>query len=347
MSIEPQAPERPGLWETVVPPVKTALMRTGACAALRRWLPSRSIAILRYHAICGEEGFVYADPHLCISPEAFEAHVRYLARHYEVLALPEAVRLLREGGPLPPNAVAFTFDDGYADNLRAARILHRYGATGTFYITAGCMAGGEPFWPAELRVLLRAITFDAISLAVNGRWTRLPLRTAADRTRTNAALLRLYKSNPIPVREHIREQLRELAGHPRVPQVMLTWEEIAEMHRLGMTIGGHTVTHPNLPSAGLVDATKEIAGSRERLERELGVKVTMFSYPNGGAERYFTPELQGVVREAGFDAAATSRNGFADGTSDLYALPRVQVAERLEDLLFRLEVERFVLAPKN
>jgi peptidoglycan/xylan/chitin deacetylase (PgdA/CDA1 family) len=347
MAIESQTPDRASLWETMVPPVKTALLRSGACAALRRFLPSRSIAVLRYHAICGEEGYGYADPHLCITPEGFEAHVRYLARHYEVLALPEAVRLLREGRPLPPNAVAFTFDDGYADNLRAARILNRYGATGTFYITAGCMAGEAPFWPAELRVLQQAITFEAISLSVDGRWIRLPMRTDADRRRTNLQLLRLYKSNPIPVREHIREQLRELAGHPRVPQVMLTWDEIAEMHRLGMTIGAHTVTHPNLPSAGLADATKEIAGSRARLERELGVPVTMFSYPNGGAERYFTPELQEVVREAGFDAAATSRNGFADHTSHLYALPRVQVAERLEDLLFRLEVERFVLAPKN
>jgi peptidoglycan/xylan/chitin deacetylase (PgdA/CDA1 family) len=41
---------------------------------------------------------------------------------------------------------------------------------------------------------------------------------------------------------------------------MLTWDELREMHRLGMTIGAHTVTHPNLPSAGLEDAREEIAG---------------------------------------------------------------------------------------
>ena len=72
----------------------------------------------------------------------------------------------------------------------------------------------------------------------------------------------------------------------------------------------------------------------------------MFSYPNGGAESYFTPELQKVVARAGFLAATTSRNGFATAASDLYALERVQVAERLEDLIFALEVERFMLAPK-
>ena len=69
------------------------------------------------------------------------------------------------------------------------------------------------------------------------------------------------------------------------------------------------------------------------------------AYPNGGAERYYTPELQRVVREAGYTAATTSFNGFAGPNSDLYALERVQVAERLDDLVFALEVERFAFKP--
>jgi hypothetical protein len=90
----------------------------------------------------------------------------------------------------------------------------------------------------------------------------------------------------------------------------------------------------------------EIVGAKTRLEREVGAPVTMFSYPNGGAERYFTPELQRVVREAGYKAAATSRNAFAGRHSDLYALERIEVEERLDDLIFALEVERFAFKPK-
>jgi peptidoglycan/xylan/chitin deacetylase (PgdA/CDA1 family) len=127
---------------------------------------------------------------------------------------------------------------------------------------------------------------------------------------------------------------------------MLTWDQIREMRDLHMIIGAHTVTHPNLPSAGLADATAEIVGSKARLERELDAPVTMFSYQNGGAERYFTPELQEAVRQAGYASAVTSRNGFASPGSDLYALERVQVAERLDDLIFALEVERFAFRPK-
>ena len=117
------------------------------------------------------------------------------------------------------------------------------------------------------------------------------------------------------------------------------------MHRLGMTIGAHTLTHPNLPSAGLPDATREIVGSKQRIEAELDAPVRQFSYPNGGAERYYTTELQRVVGEAGFEAAATSRNGFAALDSDRYALKRVRIGKRLADLIFGLEVERFAFAP--
>jgi peptidoglycan/xylan/chitin deacetylase (PgdA/CDA1 family) len=139
--------------------------------------------------------------------------------------------------------------------------------------------------------------------------------------------------------------MRTLAGPLDVPRVMLTWDEVREMHALGMTIGSHTMTHPNLPNAGLAAASQELRASKCRLEQEIGAPVTMFSYPNGGAERYLTPEVQQAVREAGYAAATTSRNAFAQPGSDLYALERIEVEERLADLLFALEVERFAFAP--
>ena len=160
------------------------------------------------------------------------------------------------------------------------------------------------------------------------------------------ALTKAFKSNLIPVREALREQLRRLAGNPSLPREMLTWDEVREMHRLGMTIGSHTMTHPNLPSAGPDAARAELAASRQRLEQETQAPVTMFSYPNGGADRYLTSDVQAAVKETGYLAATTSRNAFASRSSDLYALERIEVEERLEDLVFALELERFAFKPQ-
>jgi peptidoglycan/xylan/chitin deacetylase (PgdA/CDA1 family) len=325
-------------------PVKSLLFCSGFYEMLRRGVPSRRLAILRYHAIC-EPGVGYADRGICVSPAAFARHVQYLAAHYSVVPLPQAVAVLRRGGTLPANAVAITFDDGYADNLAAARVLHGFGLPATFYLTAGCLAGEQPFWPAEIRSLIAAVPEGTLLLAANGSRIQIPVHGGSDRSAAVTSLSCLFKRHPIHVREALRQQLRHVVGTTSIPECMLTWEAVAEMDRLGMTIGSHTLTHPNLPSAGAADAWREIYLSKVRLERELGKPVTMFSYPNGGAEQYVTSDVATLVRKAGYEAATTSRNAFAGPRSDVYALERVQVHERLEDLVFALEVERFAFSP--
>ena len=330
----------------LAPFAKSVFLHTGTYAAFRAVLPSRSLAILRYHAICGPEGYGYADPQICITPENFERHVAYLSNAYSIMRLEEAATRLAAGEALPRNAVAITFDDGYADNLGAARILAKYDATATFYITAGCLTGGQPFWPAEIRHLVSDVRASRIRLEASGVVLELPLESERDRGAAVKALTKAFKSNLIPVREELRSQLRRLASNPTLPRIMLTWDEVREMHRLGMTIGSHTMTHPNLPSAGPDAARAELTASRHRLEQETQAPVTMFSYPNGGADRYLTPDVQAAVREAGYLAATTSRNAVATRGSDLYALERVEVEERLEDLVFALELERFAFKPQ-
>jgi peptidoglycan/xylan/chitin deacetylase (PgdA/CDA1 family) len=331
----------------MAPAAKKLLFHGGVYTAVRRFRPGDSVAILRYHAVCGTEGHTYAEPAICVTPDGFARHVAYLSAHYCVLPLPEIAAALRRRMSLPRNAVAITFDDGYADNLAAARVLHAHGLTATFYVTAGCLAGDEAFWVSELRALVTAIPNREFELTAAAKRLTFAAATAEDRRVSIRRLSRLIKSNPIRLREDLRRQLRDLAGDPPLSSPMLSWSEVAAMHRLGMTIGAHTLTHPNLPSAGREDAWREIAGAKARLERDLGVPATMFSYPNGGAERYITPEIQRMVQEAGYEAATTSTNGFAGPASDLYALERVQVSERLEDLIFALEVERFGFAPKE
>lgn len=331
----------------LAPAAKSLLFSSGALGALRAVRPSDRLAILRYHAICGPEGYAYASPAICISPDAFDAHLAYLAASYNVVSLPDAVKSIRNRRPLPPNAVAITFDDGYADNLAAARALARYGLTATFYITAGCLADGQPFWPSELRYLVAGIPEVRTTLHVGDVRVELDLGSNEGRSDAIGRLTKTFKAHPVPVRERLRDELRSKSTRFAMPRVMLTWDEVREMHALGMTIGSHTMTHPNLPNAGLAAARDELFGSRTRLEEEIGAPVTMFSYPNGGAERYLTPLVQQVVKEVGYEAATTSRNAFAGPGSDLYALERIEVEESLQELVFALEVERFAFKPQE
>jgi peptidoglycan/xylan/chitin deacetylase (PgdA/CDA1 family) len=343
-SIPAHRPRPPGL----KPRAKHWLLESGSYRLFRSVLPSRELGILRYHAVADPAACWYASPGICLSPSDFERHAQYLAANYRVLPLPDAVEALQRDRTLPRNAVAITFDDGYADNLEAARILHRSGLTATFYLTAGCLCGGQPFWPSELRHLLARIDAPSVELTAGGRRvTVTPGKELGALNQAASAVGRLFKSVPISERERLRDQLRRMADAPEAPSPMLTWDQVREMRDLGMTIGSHTMTHPNLPSAGLDEARREIVAARDRLAAETGAAITMFSYPNGGAERYFSDELQTIVRDAGHTAATTSVNGIATRRSNVYALERVRVVPDLAEQIFALEIERFWFKPRG
>ncbi|MEO8746968.1 MAG: polysaccharide deacetylase family protein [Rhodanobacter sp.] len=100
---------------------------------------------------------------------------------------------------------------------------------------------------------------------------------------------------------------------------------VAQMRRwngAGMEIGAHTRTHPRLTRCSNVDLQDEVHGCKVDLEDRLGTAVTQFCYPYGDVD----DRVAAVTREAGYHAATTTRRGRAEAGTDLWRLPRVQVA---------------------
>ena len=115
-------------------------------------------------------------------------------------------------------------------------------------------------------------------------------------------------------------------------RTMLSWREIREMHRHGITFGAHTLTHPNLNELSNTKATEEIVQSKLRIEDALGDVVTSFAYPYGR----FTDRIQNIVRQH-FDFACSTELGLVTLRSDPLALKRVDAyylrTKRLFDLV--------------
>jgi peptidoglycan/xylan/chitin deacetylase (PgdA/CDA1 family) len=80
------------------------------------------------------------------------------------------------------------------------------------------------------------------------------------------------------------------------------WAELKEMRESGLiTIASHTVNHQNLVTTPLSDAEilKELRDSKEVLEKELGIEVKYFTYPEGDNDA----RVRKLVQEAGYTAA--------------------------------------------
>jgi peptidoglycan/xylan/chitin deacetylase (PgdA/CDA1 family) len=321
--------------------VKAALFYLGFFHLLRVLLPNRKVAILRYHAVVDPQNNFYASPGICIAERDFERHVRYFTRRYRVVSLDEVVAAIRTGRNLPTNAVVFTFDDGYADNYCAAEILQRHKATGTFYLTVSCIDRAEPFWLFEVTYLISKASQPVLQLRYGGVEVDLGLSDANQKQIAIREVVRSIKSNNRDIREMIREQIRQQLPceefREAADRVMLTWDQVRQMLRDGMTFGGHTMTHLNLPNADPPDAQQEIADSREALEKKLGVPIRHFSVPNSGPYPYYNERIKQMVAASGYISAVTSAPGFADPESDPLKLRRIRTVPSLSETIAAIE----------
>ena len=103
-------------------------------------LPDEAVVpILMYHYV--SELPPHADAYrrdLSISPEMFEAHLRYLDEAgYHPVTLTDVYLYLTEAYPLPDKPIVLTFDDGYRDAYEVVfpKLLD-YGFPGTFFVLA-------------------------------------------------------------------------------------------------------------------------------------------------------------------------------------------------------------------
>jgi peptidoglycan/xylan/chitin deacetylase (PgdA/CDA1 family) len=330
-----------GVWA-----MKRALHHSGLLALARLTRQRARGLVLRYHALTEGTGEVtYADPSVCLPVDAFRLQMAFLARAYSVVPLEEIVRALEAGRPLPPRAVAVTFDDGYADNHRLGLpVLRRLGIEATVYVSTASLEDGPPLWMAAVRALVLGAQRQALVLPGMEPLVLGPLGRRGPAVR---ALTRALVPLDGKTRAERLSALAQVAGvdlKRELSGAMLSWAQVRELSASGWTIGAHTATHVNVALAPPEEAEQEIAASRDAIEAAIGTRVPHFAYPNtGGQHRYFDADVAAMLRRLGFRSAATSRPGSLRPGVDAFALPRVGVSPRLaavSELAAALERQR-------
>ncbi|HQU16087.1 MAG: polysaccharide deacetylase [Chromatiales bacterium 21-64-14] len=284
------------------------------------------LSILIYHRVLSEP-----DPLVpgTIDARTFERQMAALARHFHVLPLSEAVRLHQQGC-LPSRAAAITFDDGYEDNARIALpILKRNGVPACFFVATGFLDGGM-MWNDVIIESLRVARGGRIDLNTLGIGC-LSIDGLAERRAALRAIIDALKYRPAQERDAAVDLVRSACNVQLSVKLMMSTQDVQRLHREGMEIGGHTITHPILAQVGDDEARREILGGKHRLEEILGTPVELFAYPNGKPGRDYTPAHVGMVRELGFKAALSTQWGAASAVSDCYQLPRFTPWDRSPD----------------
>ncbi len=284
------------------------------------------LSILIFHRVLPRQDPLFPSE---VHAAVFDRMCSWVAAWFNVLPLDIAVAQLQDGS-LPDRALAITFDDGYADNFDVALpILARHGLPATFYIATGFLDGGR-MWNDTVIESVRLANRPALELAslgVDGLGL-LPLGSTAQRQAAIAAILGRIKYRTTEERLRLVAAIAEHAGAVLPNDLMMRSDQVLGLHRAGMQIGAHTVSHPILAKLNAAHARREIGQSKQALEALLGERVGLFAYPNGVPGKDYSDETLALVRELGFDSAVTTGWGAARRGTNVFALPRFSPWDR-------------------
>jgi peptidoglycan/xylan/chitin deacetylase (PgdA/CDA1 family) len=104
------------------------------------------------------------------------------------------------------------------------------------------------------------------------------------------------------------------------PAALMSWTEIRTAQHEGVQFESHSLTHRHVTELEPYEVQKELSASRDALERELGVRPTIFSYPYGAVNDVVAT----AVKDSGYTHAVVGLGRIKPGDNP-YWLSRQEV----------------------
>jgi len=246
-----------------------------------------------------------------------------IGRTHTFVSLDDALGMLSGQTRWRERCVVLTFDDSMKSAVSlAAPLLRRMGLPATFFVSTEAIDEQSPYWWVRLEYAVAAAPHRIAQLELGtGECFRLGgIGNENSLAAFRIALWDLPADERANVVAEVEAQLgasvKRAAADPL--SQLLTWDDVRRLRDLGMGIGSHTVTHPNLSMCTAHEAQYELDTSRRRIEAELGVACREFCYPGGR----FNAETVGCVRACGYRSAVTTREGSNERGCDVFLMKR-------------------------
>lgn len=301
------------------------LSQSGLRSLLGCTLRWSGVLVLNYHRVGDGNASKFDRGLWSASAEAFADQIRFCRSHLEMITpddLPRALASARGRYGM------ITFGDGYRDNYEVAfPILKAEVVPAAFFITTGFIDLPRVPWWDEIAWMVRTSQRDKVELP--GWLPESVVFDTPDRERAVRILLHTYKTMPTNSTGSYLDAVAEATGSSRCGEdlsksLWMTWNMLREMHAAGMTIGGHTVTHPSLAQTSRERQREEIMGCGKRLAEEMGEPMRYFSYPGG--QNVFNAITRDALRVVGIHNAFSHYGGFSQFSDwDDYDIRRVPV----------------------
>jgi peptidoglycan/xylan/chitin deacetylase (PgdA/CDA1 family) len=289
-----------GLRGSNSPVIKRVLLKSlevpGVGQLLAR-LTGTSTTVFMLHRFTDPENGVHG-----LDPESVRRILAELRkRRYNLISLEELFRSLKEAKPLE-RAVVFTIDDGYAEQGRVAGpVFAEFDCPVTTFVTSGFLDGTVWFWWDKLEYMTRRTKRTKLKARVGTIEREYTLGSEEARQRATFEINELCQNAAEADRLACIDELSsemdvEVPKEPPPGCRPISWDELRNLEKMGMSFGPHTVTHPVLSTTSDEHVEFEMAESWRRLSAEARKPVPIFCYPNGRRRDYGEREMNAVMR---------------------------------------------------
>lgn len=286
--------------------------------------------VIVFHRVCNSESPILTN-NIQVTPEYLENVLKYfISSKIDIVTLDECYNRITSRKNVK-RFVAFTFDDGYSDNMtHALPVFEKYNAPLAIFVATGYPEYKILFWGDLLEIFVlnsSKINFndDSVSYSYD------TLTVDGKRDSFNKIRDYIKKSG----HENLQSRLKNVFGESYNDLIALnksltlTWEQLKELsnHTL-VTIGSHTVNHLVLSKLTDVEVKQEILESVILIERKIGKPVFYLAYPYGGDREVSTREYN-IAQKCNVKMAFTAKNGnvFKRHARYLTSIPRIGLNE--------------------
>lgn len=242
----------------------------------------------------------------------FEKQLKILLKNFNIVSLDYLCTLLANRAQIPPNTVALTVDDGYEDfYFFAYPVLKKYSVPATLYITTEFVEQKIWLWPDLIEYILKTTKKKDYSATMSGGVVSFKLTDSEYKMKAwndiaDHCLILSNSDKNIFIKELAQDMGVAALDRPTEDYRALSWAQIYDMQRNGISFGSHTCTHPKLTKIETQDELLyEINASKQKIQEKLNTEISSFCYPNG-TKADFNDNIKTIVKNAGYKNAVTA-----------------------------------------
>jgi peptidoglycan/xylan/chitin deacetylase (PgdA/CDA1 family) len=254
--------------------------KVGITGLWRRMRPGGIPVIALHGVLPDEEARLFNATGKFVSPGRLKALLESICRAYTPISLDRFLEVIPGGRPVS-NSILITFDDGYANVFtHAFPVFDKMGIPFAVFVTTGMVDTTDVLWNDLLELAIFSTRETSLSTDLLDR--DLSLESTSDRQHAILVLKHALKLKGLDeAREDVQRLCERIGTGPDTPALervrFLASDQIREMARQGVGIGGHTVTHPILSKENPDRVRDEVTTCKRQLEAITGKTTTCFA----------------------------------------------------------------------